>query len=422
MSPKHVFISYSSKDQSIAFEICRLLESQGLQCWIAPRDVRPGYDYDEEIIDAIDAVEAMVLILSAHSNASIHVKHEVEYAVSHGKAVFPVRIQEVLPSKKLVLHISTKHWLDAWKPPLEAKIEQLAAAIKGLLGLLEFSEIEVPPVRQPPVTPIAVPPAAPVQSPTKESAVGRKTDVVATDLNVQTTTKEFTVDLGNGVKLEMVELPGGTFLMGSPEEEENRLRFEGPQHQVTVSAFAIGKYEVTQAQWQAVMGNNPSKFIGDDLPVEQVSWESAQEFCGRLSQRTGQTYRLPTEAEWEYACRAGTTGAYAGTLEEMAWYGGNSGGKTHVVGQKQPNAWGLYDMHENVWEWCQDWFDGDYYSQSPAIDPQGPGLSSNLSRVRRGGGWLAFAGEDDCRSASRNNFGPCYHNSSIGFRLVRTAR
>jgi hypothetical protein len=141
-SRRHVFISHSSSDGSTASEICRLLEVQGIHCWMAPRDVRPGYDYDEEIVDAIDETEAMVLILSSHSNESIHVKHEVERAVSHGKAVFPVRIQEVLPSKKLVLHISTRQWIDAWKPPLEAKIEQLAAAIKGLLGLPESSELD----------------------------------------------------------------------------------------------------------------------------------------------------------------------------------------------------------------------------------------------------------------------------------------
>lgn len=142
ISPRHVFISYSSNDVHTASEICRLLEIQSINCWIAPRDVRPGYDYDEEIVDAIDETEAMVLILSSHSNESIHVKHEVERAVSNGKAVFPVRIQEVLPSKKLVLHISTRHWLDAWKPPLEAKIDELAAAIRGLLGLPENSELD----------------------------------------------------------------------------------------------------------------------------------------------------------------------------------------------------------------------------------------------------------------------------------------
>lgn len=218
----------------------------------------------------------------------------------------------------------------------------------------------------------------------------------------------------NGVSLEMIAVPGGSFQMGSNNGSDN----EKPAHQVTVSSFAMGKYEVTQSQWQAVMGNNPSSFKGDDLPVENVSWEEAQAFCRKLSQHTGQTYRLPTEAEWEYACRAGSTGDYAGNFDAMAWYNKNSGSKTHVVGQKQPNAWGLYDMHGNVWEWCQDWYGSNYYSQSPSTDPQGP--SSGSLRVIRGGGWGIFAA--NCRSASRLRSAPDERAGHLGFRLLRTAR
>jgi formylglycine-generating enzyme required for sulfatase activity len=411
MSSKQVFISYSSKDQSIAFDICRLLEAQGLQCWIAPRDVRPGYDYDEEIIDAIDAVEAMVLILSAHSNESIHVKHEVEYAVSHGKAVFPVRIQEVLPSKKLVLHIGTKHWLDAWKPPLETKIEQLAAAIKGLLGLTD----EARPAPVPPAPPIVAPTAAPVPTSTTEPAEQPiiKPTPKAAAAPAPGLPKESTIDLGNGVKLAMIELPGGTFLMGS----ENGSDDEKPVHEVTVSAFAIGKYPVTQAQWQAVMGDNPSHFKGDDLPVENVSWNDVQEFIKRLNQNDSKyQYRLPTEAEWEYACRTGDE--YAGDLDAMAWYHNNSNNQTHPVGQKPANAWGLYDMHGNVWEWCQDWYDSSYYDQNPVTDPQGP--NSGAYRVVRGGSWRDVA--LFWRATLRHHRAPDLPYDGLGVRLLRTAK
>ena len=216
----------------------------------------------------------------------------------------------------------------------------------------------------------------------------------------------------NGVSLELIAVPGGTFQMGSEVGETD----EKPVHQVTVSAFAMGKYEVTQAQWQAVMGNNPSRFKGDDLPVEQVSWEEAQAFCRELSRMTGKSYRLPTEAEWEYACRAGTKGPYAGPLDEMAWYVDNSGRKTHPVGQKRPNAFGLYDMQGNVWEWCQDWYGA--YKQSPTTNPQG--ASSGADRVIRGGSWYFTAAY--CQSAIRFINAPDIRIYDLGFRLLRTTR
>jgi len=227
--------------------------------------------------------------------------------------------------------------------------------------------------------------------------------------------KTFTEDLGKGVKLEMVEVPGGTFQMGSPNSEENRNANEGPQHRVTVASFAMGKYEVTQEQWRAVMSNdlNLSIFEGDDLPVA-VAWSYAQEFCRKLSQRSGKKYRLPTEAEWEYACRAGTTGAYAGALNEMAWYTNNSGRETHPVGQKKPNAFGLYDMHGNMWEWCQDaWHDS--YNGAPSDGSSWLSGGDSRRRVLRGGSWSC---EDElCRSAQRFWILPGYP-SFFGFRVA----
>jgi len=238
-------------------------------------------------------------------------------------------------------------------------------------------------------------------------------------------------DLGNGVILEMVYIPGGTFLMGSPETEEGSSNDERPQHTVMVTPFFMSKFPVTQAQWEAVMGTHPSYFKGAKRPVEDVSWGDAVEFCRRLSKKTGHTYRLPSEAEWEYACRAGTTTPfYFGKTitTDLANYDGNdpyasgpkgiSRNQTTDVGSFPPNAFGLYDMHGNVGEWCRDRYDSDYYSKSPGENPYGPGPSSLSSRVVRGGGWRD--GARLCRAASRGDDWSLFGSRSYGFRLVRT--
>jgi formylglycine-generating enzyme required for sulfatase activity len=228
-----------------------------------------------------------------------------------------------------------------------------------------------------------------------------------------------TVDLGNGVKMEFVPVQAGSFQMGSDKNDD-----EKPPHRVTISQpFYLGKYEVTQEQWQAVMNNNPSEFkdCGGNCPVEQVSWDDAQEFIKRLNARLdGHTYRLPTEAEWEYAARADTTGDFAGNLDEdkMGWFLENSRAKTHPVGQKKPNAWGLYDMHGNVFEWVQDWYDENYYKNSPSTDPQGP--NSSQDRVLRGGSWYSYG--PFYHPGQRYNKAAGERVNDIGFRVVVIVR
>ena len=195
---------------------------------------------------------------------------------------------------------------------------------------------------------------------------------------------------------------------------------EKPSHTVNLSSFYIGKYEITQAQWQAVMGTNPSEFSGcDNCPVEKVSWNDVQEFIQKLNQQTGKRYRLPTEAEWEYAARGGNKSRaykYSGSndISAVAWYGGKSGNKTHLVRQKSPNELGIYDMSGNVWEWCSDWYANDYYSSSPSSNPQGP--STGSGRVLRGGSWYSAA--TDCRVANRRNDSPEYRSFNLGFRVL----
>ena len=261
----------------------------------------------------------------------------------------------------------------------------------------------------------------------------------------------------NGVDLEMVKIKAGTFMMGSPEDEWGRCPDE-KLHQVTLTKdYWLGKYQVTQAQWEAVMGDNPSRFNRHDFsmeqfirwkgnrsffdtltphfakyqncdnrPVEKVCWGAAKSFCDKLNERyagklpCGYKFDLPTEAQWEYACRAGTKTALNNgkilmdcdidiDLVEVAWYNDS---ETHPVGQKRPNDWGLYDMHGNVWEWCRDWY-GDY-SDEAVTDPTGP--QSGSDHVIRGGSWHCFA--ENCRSACRRCFSPDRSRPDLGFRLA----
>jgi formylglycine-generating enzyme required for sulfatase activity len=227
--------------------------------------------------------------------------------------------------------------------------------------------------------------------------------------------------------MKLVLIPAGEFLMGSPDPDTDASSDEKPQHRVRITrSFYLGMYEVTQSQYFAVTGENPSWLRGSgDLPVERVSWEDAQAFCAKLNEREmeqlrGGIYRLPTEAEWEYACRAGATTRFSfgdadTSVGAYGWFYGNSASKTHPVGQKRPNAWGLFDMHGNVWEWCWDGYDGKYYATSPGIDPLGP--SGAADRVIRGGSW-----RDDPRNgwaASRIGYAPGYREDFLGFRVAR---
>jgi formylglycine-generating enzyme required for sulfatase activity len=269
------------------------------------------------------------------------------------------------------------------------------------------------------------------------------------------TAKYFTQDIRNGVSIDMVQIPGGIFEMGSPETEEGHQSRESPQHPVTLPTFFMGKYPVTQAQWRSVVSSTtqvkrkidpePSNFEGDDLPVEQVSWLDAEEFCLRLSKLSDREYRLPTEAEWEYACRAGTTmpfhfgetiGSDIANYRAQDWelggttypgkYGPGELGKfrettTPVGSFKIANRFGLYDMHGNVWEWCLDhWHDS--YADAPEGGSAWLDLSAeeNALRVLRGGSWLDTPAA--CRSASRIRYNAVNRLNYFGFRLVSPAR
>jgi formylglycine-generating enzyme required for sulfatase activity len=215
----------------------------------------------------------------------------------------------------------------------------------------------------------------------------------------------------------MVEVEGGTFLMGCSQEQGSCDDDESPLHSVTVSSFRIGKHEITQAQWKLIMGGNPSNFKGDNLPVESVSWNEVQEFISRLNAATGKSYRLPTEAEWEYAARGGKrSGGYmysgSNNLYDVAWFTDNSGDQTRPTGTKKANELGIHDMSGNVWEWCLDWYGS--YSASSQQDPMG--ASSGSYRVIRGGSY--GSGASYCRVANRGSDSPGDRYASLGFRVV----
>jgi formylglycine-generating enzyme required for sulfatase activity len=253
--------------------------------------------------------------------------------------------------------------------------------------------------------------------------------------------KELTLDCGNHVSMKLVLIPAGEFMMGADEPPEQVARKcngveakaewfqnEQPQHRVKITKpFYMGVYVVTQAQYEAVTGLNPSHFKGERNPVECVSWNDALEFCKKLSEKTGQTVRLPTEAEWEYACRAGTTTPfntgetistdevnYDGRFTYENGHKGKYRTKTVPVGSFAANGFGLYDMHGNVWEWCQDWYDAEYYKNSPTDDPPGP--EKGQSRVLRGGSLGDYPWS--CRSADRSSLEPGLLDYGFGFRVV----
>ena len=259
----------------------------------------------------------------------------------------------------------------------------------------------------------SIPSTSPFQSTTITSDNSSSTSVTSG-------ASEISIPVKNGISIEMVKVEAGTFMMGATSEMAKPYSDEKPVHQVTLTNdYYMGKYEVTQALWEAVMGSNPSNFKGDNLPVENVSWDDCQVFINGLNSMTGRGFRLPTEAEWEYAARGGKKSRgyqYSGSCKnsDVAWYCYNSGNKTHPVGMKQANELGIYDMSGNVWEWCQD--RGASYGKLSQTNPTVAGEGSGLYRVSRGGSWNGDS--RNCRSSCRYNIAPTYSCHSLGLRLV----
>ena len=279
-----IFLSYAREDYAAVKKLYERLKSAGYQPWMDKVDLLKGDDFSKAIPKVIRETDFFIVCLSTRSVVKrSFVQREIKLALdlfqdklASDLFIFPVRLEECETPD----HISNFNWTDLFGAEADDEWEALLRSLhEGARRL-----------GKPLIT----------------------AKVVEEKIRIAPRFESYTEDLGNGVKLEMVAIPGGTFMMGASEAEKV-YDDEMPQHQVTLSEFYLGKYQVTQAQWEAVMGNNPSYFKGANLPVERVSWEDAQEFCQKLSQRTKKTYRLPTEAEWEYACRAGTRGVYAGS-------------------------------------------------------------------------------------------------------------
>lgn len=392
----HVFVCYAREDEPFVLALVHQLKSRSVNIWLDKLNIRPSDDWDYAIDKALYGCAVFLLVLSPRATESREVRGELRTALDENKRILPILYR----SCQIPRQLRTIQYIDfsASEADDEAKVQQLIEVLsdsppppplekggqRAARGDLPVARVFAPP----PPTPIVVPP--PILAPTFRNSIG----------------------------MEFVLIPAGEFRMGSENGREN----EKPVHLVRITTpFYLGKYQVTQGQWEAVMGNNPSRFQGDlNRPVEQVSWEDAQEFLRRLGAKEGKAYRLPTEAEWEYAARAGSTGAYCfgddvKQLQDYAWYEANAQDTTHPVGQLKPNAWGLYDVHGNVWEWVQDWFDVSYYQRSPREDPQGP--EQGKARSLRGGSWLTLPLV--ARASSRSRLDPGDRLDGDGLRCAQ---
>lgn len=415
-----IFISYAREDFQHARELYQRLKAQGFRPWMDKVDLLAGQPWQPALERAMRESDFFVLLLSRNSvKKRGFVQREIRTALDLWEDkladdIFLIPIMlEAMAWEEVPEAISKFQWVelfedDGWERlarSLEYGIEKRGIqpkAPKQIIQPAPAARVEPPAIVQPAQTPAARPVAPPPKPAAPEKIV---------------LAAQFSENL-NGVPLEMILVPGGKFLMGSAPGTGNDS--ERPQHEITVPAFYCAKYQVTQAQWQALMGGNPSYFKGDlKRPVEQISWEDAQAFCKKLSGLTSKAYRLPSEAEWEYACRAGTTGDYAGELEAMAWYWENASNTTHPVGQKQANKFGLYDMQGNVWEWCEDVWHADYKGAPTDGSAWLSGGDSNY-RVLRGGSFVIS--EANVRSAFRNRVEPGDRGNLIGLRVVVSAR
>ena len=450
----HLFIAHSSSDEDAAHRMLRCLESEGIGCWIAPRDIPLGVQWAEAILDAIEDSSAMLLVFSRSANDSPQVLREIERAVDRRVPIYPVKIEDVEPSRAMEYYLSSHQWKEVDPGHLEERMEELIPTIKSHLGLAEGPAVEEDriegwgpagpgEVRRPPrrrwVPGAAVAAAAAataallfgfgVLPPGGDDSAPSSPDTAAVEQPADTLAqpaRPSAGDLFEGPLPGMVfaHVPAGSFTMGASDSGPPADSDELPAHRVELGAFEMMTTEVTQEMWVEVMGENPSYNPGEGMPVESVSWSECRRFADSLNSRDpGRGYRLPTEAEWEYACRAGSDGPYfwgadttAAVMGGYCWYSANSEGRTHPVGLKSPNPWGLRDMAGNVLEWCADGYHPSHRGAPDDGSARPP--TADSTRVVKGGS--ARNSPAGCRCSARSPYPPGGQSPGIGFRLVRS--
>lgn len=424
-----IFLSYKSEDGVKAQKIAEAIEKKGYTVWW-DRIIPPGRTFYEVIEEELDKAKCVVVLWSEKSIKAKWVITEASEGDRRGILV-PILIEYVTPPFMFRMMQAAK-LMDWDGTSLHPEFDLLIQSVGRILGRPAPMDSREPEQNE-----------KGGKGKEEQEEKAKKEQEEQELLRGEERTKEKTVTNFIGMKFALI--PAGKFSMGSPPDEKGRFDNEGPVHEVMIrKPFYLGIYPVTQQEWQAVMGENPSFFKGDKLPVEQVSWDDVQYFIKNLNEKEGSDkYRLPSEAEWEYAARAGTATRYSfdddeSELGEYAWYTENSGsrapkkgdyfgynkddwyenkwnGKTHLVGQKKSNLWGLYDMHGNVWEWVQDELHNSY--ENAPTDGSAWESGHGANRVFRGGGWYDLA--RSCRSANRsfNDPGLRFHN--LGFRLLQ---
>ena len=434
-----VFISYSRKDIN---EVSALIETiraeiPGLSIWFDLTGIESGDEFEEKIISAIDNSSYVLFALSDNALQSQWTKDEIMYAKNTDKKIVPILLKGASLKGWFLFKFGRVDCID-FSNPLQK--EKLLKNLSDWTGKSRsHGTASTPKISDDSVTKkSAKSEEFPVKTPSR--SVSQRTpqpeplcpcgsgklfkdchgkslssvSKVAADNKPQTQDSGDFVLKVKGVEYPMVFVEGGTFKMGS--DDSDAYDDEKPVHNVTLSSYCIGKYEVTQELWEAVMGTNPSYHLGARRPVERVSWNDCQEFIRKLNSLTGMNFKLPTEAQWEYAARGGRQGLgynYSRnyTVNDVAWYVDNSGRQTHDVGKKSPNHLGLYDMLGNVWEWCRDWKGS--YSHIPDTDPTGPSRGTNY--VVRGGSYSNAVSY--CRVSLRFSSYPSSQDWTIGFRL-----